>query len=280
MSPAIDAGVSAPPGPALLFCPADRPDRYTKAAAHADAVILDLEDAVAPDAKDDARRSVADAWPGLDPERVVLRVNPQGSPWWDDDVAVAAQLGVRWVMLPKADSVAAVRALAPAGVIALCETAAGVLAAPDLAAEPNCAALSWGGEDLMADLGGKGSRRSRDGAPHDVVLHARSSVLLAAAAHDTAAVDTVFFDIADLDGLAAESTEAAECGFVAKMCIHPSHAEPIRVAFRPTDAELRWARGVIAAAEEAGSGVFRFEGRMIDAPLLGQARSILRHARE
>jgi len=210
----------------------------------------------------------------------VLRVNPRQSPWWEEDAAAAARLGVRWVMLPKAEDPAAVRALAPARVIALCETAAGVLAAPALAAEPGCAALTWGAEDLMADLGGAGSRRSRDGAPHDVVLHARSSVLLAAAAHRTAAIDTVFLDIADLEGLAAESAEAAESGFTAKMCIHPGHAGPIRAAFRPSEEELRWARGVTAAAAEAGSGVFRFEGRMIDAPLLGQARAILRRAGE
>ncbi|GAB3485076.1 HpcH/HpaI aldolase/citrate lyase family protein [Nocardiopsis coralliicola] len=277
MSAAAEGPVQ-PPGPALLFCPADRPDRYAKAASRADAVILDLEDAVAPEAKDAARGTVEEAWPGLDPDRTVLRINPYGSPWWEDDAAAAARMGVRWVLLPKAEDPAAVRALAPARVIALCETAAGVLAAPALAAEPGCAALTWGGEDLMADIGGTGSRRSRDGALHDVVRHARSAVLLAAAAHRTAAIDTVYLAIADLDGLAAEATEAAESGFAAKMCIHPSHADPIRAAFRPADSEIAWARGVTAAAAAAGSGVFRYEGRMVDAPLLGQARAILRRA--
>lgn len=272
-------GVPDIPGPALLFCPGDRPDRYAKAAARADAVIIDLEDSVAPDAKDGAREKLSQAWPELDPERTIVRVNPFGSPWWEQDARAVRELGVRFVMLPKAEGAEPVRALEPARVIALCESAAGVLAAPAIAAEPGCAALTWGGEDLMADLGGASSRRSTGGV-HDVVVHARSSVLLAAAAHGKPAVDTVYLDIADLDGLASEAREAAETGFRAKMCIHPGHAEPIREAFRPPEEEVRWARGVLKAAEENPSGVFRYEGRMIDAPLLGQARAILRRAGE
>lgn len=273
------SGTSGIPGPSLLFCPGDRPDRYAKAAARADAVIIDLEDSVAPDAKDGARRLLSEAWPELDPERTIVRVNPIGSPWWERDVQAVRDLGVRLVMLPKAEQVEAVRALAPARVVALCESAAGVLAAPAIAAEPGCAALTWGGEDLMADLGGASSRRSTGGL-HDVVVHARSSVLLAAAAHGKPAVDTVYLDISDIDGLAAEAREAAETGFAAKMCVHPGHADPIREAFRPPEEEVRWARGVLKAAEENPSGVFRYEGRMIDAPLLGQARAILRRAGE
>ncbi|MDA2803970.1 HpcH/HpaI aldolase/citrate lyase family protein [Nocardiopsis suaedae] len=273
------SGAPGIPGPSLLFCPGDRPDRYAKAAARADAVIIDLEDSVAPDAKDAARRMFSEAWSELDPERTIVRVNPFGGPWWEGDVQAVRDLGVRLVMLPKAEQVEAVRALAPARVVALCESAAGVLAAPAIAAEPGCAALTWGGEDLMADLGGASSRRSTGGL-HDVVAHARSSVLLAAAAHGKPAVDTVYLDISDTDGLAAEAREAAETGFAAKMCIHPGHADPIREAFRPPEEEVRWARGVLKAAGENPSGVFRYEGRMIDAPLLGQARAILRRAGE
>ena len=273
------SGTPGIPGPSLLFCPGDRPDRYAKAAARADAVIIDLEDSVAPDAKEGARGMLSEAWSGLDPDRTIVRVNPFGSPWWEQDVQAVRDLGVRLVMLPKAEQAEAVRALAPARVVALCESAAGVLAAPAIAAEPGCAALTWGGEDLMADLGGASSRRSTGGL-HDVVVHARSSVLLAAAAHGKPAIDTVYLDISDTDGLAAEAREAAETGFVAKMCIHPGHADPIREAFRPPEEDVRWARGVLKAAEENPSGVFRYEGRMIDAPLLGQARAILRRAGE
>ncbi|PSK89655.1 citrate lyase subunit beta/citryl-CoA lyase [Murinocardiopsis flavida] len=265
------------PGPALLFCPGDRPDRYDKAAGRADAVILDLEDSVAPEDKERARAEVVGALGRLDPARTVVRVNAPGTEWWDGDVAAVAAAGVRLVMLPKAQSPEDVAALAPAGVIALCETAAGVLAAPQIAAAPSCLALSWGGEDLMADLGGASSRGA-DGAYRDVVRHARSAVLLAAAAHRRPAVDTVHLDIGDLDGLAAASVDAAESGFAAKMCIHPDHAAVIRSSFAPAPADAAWARGVLAAARDEPSGVFRYEGRMIDAPVLAQAESIVRRA--
>ncbi|MEY9212744.1 CoA ester lyase [Thermobifida halotolerans] len=266
------------PGPALLFCPGDRPDRYAKAAERADAVILDLEDSVAAEHKDRARALVVAGLADLDPARVIVRVNAPDSPWWADDVAAVTGAGVRLVMLPKAQRPEDVEALAPARVIALCETAAGVLAAERVAAAPSCAALSWGGEDLMADLGGASSRRA-DGAYHDVARYARSRVLLAAAAHGRPAVETVHVDIDDLAGLAASSAEAAAVGFVARMCVHPSHVAPIREAFAPDPSDVEWARGVLEAAERAPSGVFRYRGRMIDAPLLRQARGIVRRAR-
>ena len=266
------------PGPALLFCPADRPDRYAKAAERADAVVLDLEDGVAAEHKDRARALLVAGLADLDPDRVVVRVNAPGSPWWDADVAAVREAGVRLVMLPKAERPEDVEALAPARVIALCETAAGVLAAPRLAASPSCAALSWGAEDLMADLGGAASRRA-DGSYHDVARHARSQVLLAAAAAGRPAVETVHLDLDDLAGLAASSAEAAQVGFSARLCVHPSHVAPIRAAFAPDPATVEWARGVLEEAERTPSGVFRFRGRMIDEPLLRQARAILRRSR-
>ncbi|GAA3981586.1 CoA ester lyase [Thermobifida alba] len=266
------------PGPALLFCPADRPDRYAKAAERADAVVLDLEDGVAAEHKDRARALLVAGLADLDPDRVVVRVNAPGSPWWDADVAAVREAGVRLVMLPKAERPEDVEALAPARVIALCETAAGVLAAPRLAASPSCAALSWGAEDLMADLGGAASRRA-DGSYHDVARHARSQVLLAAAAAGRPAVETVHLDLDDLAGLAASSAEAAQVGFSARLCVHPSHVAPIRAAFAPDPAAVEWARGVLEEAERTPSGVFRFRGRMIDEPLLRQARAILRRSR-
>mgnify|MGYP002622831726 CR=1 FL=1 len=265
------------PGPALLFCPADRPDRYAKAARLADAVVLDLEDGVAPEHKDRARDLLVAGLAGLDPDRVVVRVNAPGTPWWDADVAAVRRAGVRLVMLPKAERPEDVEALAPARVIALCETAAGVLAAPRLAASPSCAALSWGAEDLAADLGGTAGRRP-DGSYHDVARHARAQVLLAAAAARRPAVETVHLDLDDLAGLAASSAEAAREGFSARLCVHPSQVGPVREAFAPDDADVEWARAVLEAAEHAPSGVFRFRGRMVDEPLLRQARAVLRRS--
>jgi citrate lyase subunit beta/citryl-CoA lyase len=177
-------------------------------------------------------------------------------------------------MVPKADR----RLLdaMPGGfdVIALCESAAGVVAAPELATRVG--ALMWGAEDLVASLGGTSSRRA-DGSYRDVARTARSTVLLAAGAAGIPAIDTVHLDIADLDGVRAEAEDAAASGFAATACIHPSHAEVIRAAYRPTAEQVAWATRVMDAA--AGeTGVFRFEGGMVDGPVLRHAEAVVRRA--
>lgn len=259
-------------GPALLFCPADRPDRYDKAAARADSVVLDLEDAVAPDDKTAARQHLATA--SLDPARTIVRVNPSGTRDLADDLAALAGMPYRTVMLAKAAHARHLRVLADFDVIALVETAAGVVNAASIAAEPNVVALMWGAEDLVASLGGTSSRRP-DGTYRDVALHARSTVLLAAGAHGKAAIDAVHLDIADLDGLAREASDAVASGFAATACIHPSQVDVIRAAYRPDEAQVAWARAVLEAA--AGQhGVFRWEGQMVDAPVLRHAEQVLR----
>ncbi|MFJ6652232.1 HpcH/HpaI aldolase/citrate lyase family protein [Microbacterium sp. NPDC091313] len=259
-------------GPALLFCPADRPERFARAAERADAVILDLEDAVAAPAKTLARGAVIEA--DLDPERTIVRVSPPGTADFSADFATLSQTDFRTVMIAKAQSPDDLAEIDPRfSLVALCETAAGVIAAERLAASERVVALMWGAEDLVASLGGTGSRRP-DGAYRDVARHARSRVLLAAGAHGKAAIDAVHLDIADAAGLAAEAEDAAASGFAATACIHPSQVEVIRRAYRPSDAQRTWAAGVLAAA--AGQrGVFRYEGRMIDEPVLVHARRLL-----
>jgi citrate lyase subunit beta / citryl-CoA lyase len=264
--------IEAPVGPGWLFCPADRPDRFAKAAAAADVVILDLEDGVAPADKDAARHNLREV--RLDPDRTVVRINPAGSSHHQRDLAALAGTGYRTVMLAKAEQPQEVRELAPLLVVALCETALGVLNAPALAAESTTSGLMWGAEDLLVSLGGRSSRHP-DGRYRDVAAHARSRVLLAAGAHGRAAIDSVYLDLADLDGLRTEAADAAASGFAAKACIHPTQVEPVRAAFRPTAAELDWAARVLAAAETS-AGVFAFEGRMVDQPILSQARRLLR----
>ncbi|MCB7135638.1 HpcH/HpaI aldolase/citrate lyase family protein [Cellulosimicrobium marinum] len=275
-----------PLGPALLFCPADRPDRYAKAAERADAVILDLEDAVAPAAKDAARRAVVEASATLDPARTVVRVNAVGTAAHALDVAALADTRLRTVMVAKAgpellDSLPALAATLPGvRVVALCETAAGVLAAPELARRAEVVALMWGAEDLVASLGGTSSRRA-DGTYRDVARHARASVLLAAGAAGKAAVDAVHVDIADLDGLRAEAEDAAASGFTASACIHPSHVPVLREAYAPTAEQVRDARALLDAAVSNPGGpdaVFTLDGRMVDAPVLRHAESVLRRA--
>jgi citrate lyase subunit beta/citryl-CoA lyase len=264
------------PGPALLFCPADRPDRYAKALAAADTVILDLEDGVGAEAKDAARAALAAS--SLDPARVIVRVNAAGTPEHAADLAALGGTGYRTIMLPKAEDLAQLDALGDWRVVALAETPLGILGAAKLAAAPNVIAMMWGAEDLIAALGGRTSRFP-GGRYRQVALHARSSVLLAAAAHGRPAIDSVYTDIPDLDGLAAEAQDAAASGFTLKACIHPSQVAVVRAAFRADEAQVAWARRVLAAARDAGSGAVKVDGQMIDAPLIRQAEAILASVR-
>ena len=164
-------------------------------------------------------------------------------------------------------------ALAGYDVLALCETAKGITNAGQIAEAPNVVALMWGAEDLIASLGGTSSR-GEDGSYREVARFARSQVLLHAATHGKAAVDSVYLDIPDLEGLGAESRDAKASGFAAKASIHPNQMPVIREAFAPTEAELDRARRILDAAKE-NPGVFAFEGQMVDEPLLRQARATL-----
>ncbi|WP_295010446.1 CoA ester lyase [uncultured Microbacterium sp.] len=265
------------PGPALLFCPADRNDRYAKALAAADAVILDLEDAVAPGEKAAARDKLVAS--DLDPRRTIVRINPAASPEHALDLAALAATRYDTVMLAKAERAADLDAAHAAGlrVLALCETAKGVVHAEEIAAHPATLGLMWGAEDLVASLGGRSSRIDEGGSAgvyRDVARHARARVLLAAKAFGRAAIDAVHLDIADREGLRAEAVDAAASGFDATACIHPSQVAVIRDGYAATDEERSWAERVLAEAAHQ-PGVFRFEGRMIDEPVLRQARAVL-----
>lgn len=262
-------------GPALLFCPADRPERFRKAAERADAIILDLEDAVLPEAKDEARRNVIAA--DVDPSRVVVRVNAPDTEAFAADLAALAQTDFHTVMVAKTERAESLSAFDERySLIALCETARGVQAADRIAAHPQVSALMWGAEDLVASLGGTSSRNPH-GAYRDIARYARARVLLEAGAHGKAAIDAVHIDLDDLTGLEEEAIDASASGFRATACIHPNQVATIRAAYRPDDALLTWARAVLAASETQ-RGVFRFDGRMIDEPVLRHARSVVSRA--
>lgn len=275
-----------PPGPALLFCPADRPERYGKAAERADVVILDLEDAVAPDARGAARRALEES--SLDPDRTIVRVNPAGSEDHAADLEALRATEYRCVMLAKTESAAQVADLhstTGAAVLALVETPLGVVRAEEIAAAPGLAGMMWGAEDLLAAMGGSTSRftEGEAGGPRvageyrDVPRHARARVALAAAAFGRWAVDSVHLDIADVAGQRAEALDAVALGFVATACIHPSQVAVVRQAYAPDDDEVAWARKVLAAAEH-NQGVFQLDGRMVDGPVFRQAEATLRRA--
>lgn len=261
-------------GPAWLFCPADRPERFAKAAAVADVVILDLEDGVAAADRPAARQALQQT--PLDPASTVVRVNPAGTDDQARDLQALAGTGYTTVMLAKTESATQVADLAPRQVIALVETPRGAVFATEIAAADNTVAMMWGAEDLVAALGGGSSRRT-DGGYRDVARHVRSTVLLAASAFDRAALDAVHLDIGDLDGLRSEALDAAAVGFDATVCIHPSQLPVVRDAYRPAAEQIAWAQRVLAAAGSE-RGVFAFEGQMVDAPVLRHAEAILRRA--
>lgn len=256
---------------AWLFCPADRPERFEKAAAAADVVIIDLEDGVAAADRPAARQALVDT--RLDPDRTVVRLNPHGSPEHAADLEALRHTDYFRVMLAKTESATQADSLAPLQVIALCETPRGVLNAVGIADSPAVTGLMWGAEDLVAGLGGRSSR-FENCAYRDVARHARSQVLLAAGAAGKLAIDSVYLNIKDLDGLAVEAADAVQVGFGAKACIHPSQVAVVRTAYKPSEQEVSWASRVLAAAATQ-PGVFQFEGLMVDEPVIRQARAVL-----
>jgi citrate lyase subunit beta/citryl-CoA lyase len=258
-------------GPAWLFCPADRQERIEKAAAAADVVILDLEDGVAAKDREAARTALVET--PLDPDRTVVRINPSATSDHQLDLAVLSRTPYTTVMLAKTEDPQQVRDLAPLDVVALIETPLGALAVSELARMDNAFALMWGAEDLFAVLGGTANRHA-DGTYRDVAKHVRSQTLLAAKAYGRMALDSVYLDIKDLDGLGKEVDDAVAVGFDAKVAIHPSQVAVIRAGYAPTPDQVEWARHVLTAARDE-RGVFQYEGLMVDAPVLRRAERIV-----
>jgi citrate lyase subunit beta / citryl-CoA lyase len=258
-------------GPGWLFCPADRPERFGKAAAAADVVILDLEDGVAARHREAARAALLDT--RLDPDRTVVRVNPAGTPDHGLDMTTLARTDYTTVLLAKTETAEQVRSLAPFDVIVLIETPLAALSVAELARVDNAMAVMWGAEDLFAVLGGTANRHA-DGSYRDVARHVRSQSLLAAKAYGRLALDSVYLDIGDLEGLRTESDDAVAVGFDAKVAIHPTQVAVIRAAYAPTDEQVDWARRVLDTARDQ-RGVFQYEGIMVDAPVLRRAERIV-----
>jgi len=266
----------------ILFVPGNRADRFPRAlAAGADAVVFDLEDGVEDGRKADARRAIAEwlaATPASRTARFV-RVNASGSAWQAEDLVWLASVSghIEGVVLPKAESSAdieRVAALAPAGcVIPLLETARGIIGAAAIAsARATIPALLFGAEDFTAELG---IPRTLDG---EELLLARSQVVLAAAAIGADAIDAVFVDLAAPERLRQDATRARALGFRGKMAIHPDQVATINGVFSPSADEIARARRLIDAADTArrqGEGAFRFEDRMVDAPVIARARRVL-----
>jgi citrate lyase subunit beta/citryl-CoA lyase len=270
----------------LLFVPGDRPDRMEKAlGAGADAVILDLEDAVAAERKAVARRAVAQFVDSRSTVPLWVRINPLDTPESDKDLAAVLPCHPDGIVLPKAEGAASVAELArrltergnaTAKILAIAtETPAAIFQLGTYGGAKRLAGLTWGAEDLPAAVGAATSREA-DGSFTPPYELARSLCLFGAAAAGVAPIETVYPDFRNLDGLAAYAAKARRDGFTGMMAIHPAQVPVINAAFTPGEAEVAHARAVVAAFEaNPGAGALSLDGRMIDRPHLVQAQRIL-----
>ena len=264
-------------------------------ASAADALILDLEDSVRPESKERARDEIC-RWlrqADFGRKQRIVRINALGTPWGEDDLAATAGLEPDAYMVPKVESAydleridGHLRRWARVGgreaqlIPIATETPGGVLHIARVARAPRVRALTWGAEDLSAALG---ARRNRDaqGRYLDVFRLARSMTLLAAGAAGIDAVDGVYVDFRDLDGLRREAEDAADQGFSGKMTIHPDQIEVVNAVFTPSDADVAIARRLLeayAAHGSSGRAAFEFEGQMVDLPHVERARRLLARA--
>ena len=255
----------------FLFVPGDRPERFAKAqAAGAHAVILDLEDAVAPHAKDAAREACI-GWLASG-RQALLRINGADTRWHADDLALLRLKGLRGVMLPKAEdpvAVAAIAALLPhdALLVPLLETSEGIWNAREIARVPGVHRLAFGSVDFQLDAGIKGD--------DDALLYARSRLVLASRiGRLVSPLDGVTLAIGDAAALAADVARARRLGFGGKLCIHPSQVGAVNEGFVPAAHELHWAAEVVAAAIKQ-NGAFVLRGKMVDRPVIERAHRLL-----
>jgi len=260
-----------------LFVPADRPERFAKAmASGADAVIIDLEDAVAPSAKAAARQALS-AWLDRGSGGVAVRINAVDTPWFAADLAVAAHAGVTAIVLPKAEraqDLAQVLGQAPhAALLPLVETAVGIDRVREIAGAAGVQRLLFGSIDLQLDLG-------IDGDGEELLVYRAQLVLASRLAGIAAPVDGVCTALDDEALLRAETRRARRFGFGAKLCIHPRQVAPVNEAFRPTAEELDWARRVVDATAKANGAAIAVDGKMVDRPVLLRAQALLLQAPE
>jgi citrate lyase beta subunit len=267
------------PRRSVLYLPAANARAVAKARTLAcDCVILDLEDAVAPEVKVAARAAAVAAVQagGWGEREVLLRVNGLATAWSSDDFAAAVGAGVAGIVVPKIDSVAdlaeTVRRAGGLPVWAMIETPRGVLAADGIAAVPGVAALIAGMADLGADL------RAKPGTDRLPLLYSLSRIVLAARAAGVLAFDGVFTDINDTSGCEVEALQGAAFGFDGKTLIHPSQIAIANRVFAPSAAEIDDARGLIAASEAAladGRGVTTYKGKLVEVLHVAAARRLL-----
>ncbi len=281
----------------LLFAPGGEPRKLDKARdAGADTLLLDLEDSVAPAEKARAREFVAAILrAGSDGgAELAVRVNPPGTPYFDDDLEAAIAGGADAIMIPKAQSAEALSQVAaqivaleeragasrrgPLRLLALVETAVGIAGAPSLpGASSRIDALCFGHADFSRDMG-----LAVADASQGIVLHARCALAIAARAGDVAAIDTVYLDVRDDEGFRRDAAFGLGLGFEGKLCIHPRQVLLANEVYTPAAEQVAYAQRVLEAARQAeaeGKGVFTVDGKMVDAPLIAVQSRVLERAR-
>ncbi|WP_322999429.1 CoA ester lyase [Castellaniella sp.] len=259
-----------------LFVPATRPDRFSKAiASGADAVIVDLEDSVAPDAKSAARDALARHAAEHPQDRLWVRINDGSTSWFEDDLALCRELpAVAGILLPKAQAADHVYKVSGAGkpLIPIIESAQGLRVLDKIAEANGVVRLTFGILDLMVEFG---TRPQTEGAQR-ILDQVRFQILQASRMHGLAdPVDTIYADFSDEAGLEGAAVLARDMGFSGKLCIHPKQVPVVHRVYRPLPEELDWARRVVEHAERTGEYAFRLDGRMVDRPVIESARRVL-----
>lgn len=258
-----------------LFVPGNRPERFQSAlSSGADAVIVDLEDAVEPGAKEDARATLT-AWLSRT-HPVLVRINGRGTPWFEEDAKLAALDGVAGVVVPKVESASDVievasRARRKVPIFPLVETAAGMFSALEIAKAPNVKRLMFGTLDFIAEMGMQDDRDALNPYRAQLALISRVVGL-------EQPIDGVTPDVNDVERLTADALNGKRQGFGAKLCIHPKQIAAVHACYRPDAQELAWATRIVDAMAQSDGGVITVDGKMVDRPVLLRAQHVLAFA--
>lgn len=278
----------------LLYMPGDNWKMITKSITlGVDSICMDMEDGAAVNRKAEARATIVKALQELDfgKSEKLARINSVGSGWEKDDIEAVLPQHPHGIVIPKVESfehvewagkiieAAELKYGWPVNSIRVLigvETAKGILNLKEIASHPRLDAIIFGGEDFAASIG---ATRTKDATE---LLYARQAVVVACSANDLQAIDMVAIDYKDLDALRVESEFGARLGFVGKQIIHPAQVEPAQTAFTPTDEAIAYAKRIVQtfeASQKEGRGAYSLDGKMIDMPLLKNAKKVLERAK-